>query len=267
MERVKFTKAVGAGNDFIIVHEEQIPESLIEHSPRFCDRKYGIGADGILFITPSKGADFAMRIINADGSEAEMCGNGIRCAAVWAYQKKLVGTKTMKIQTLAGVMEVTLNDVGVKVQMPDPTEIKLHQEIEIEEDRFIYHSLNTGVPHIVIFETELDRQNVHHVGRLLRRHERFQPKGTNVNFVQILEKNRIKVRTYERGVEAETLACGTGATASALAAHFIKGLSSPVEVLTSGHEQLRIDFSLDSDKKKVFMTGPVEIVYEGNIII
>ncbi|MDP3981294.1 MAG: diaminopimelate epimerase [Chlamydiota bacterium] len=265
LRQIKFSKTVGAGNDFIVIRQEDFAIERAE-VPRLCDRKYGIGADGILLIEPSDVAEFRMRIINADGSEAEMCGNGIRCAAQWAFNQKLVDD-VMQIETLSGVLEVSLTQDGPKVRMPDPTDFSLNQKIEIDGVSYTYHQVNTGVPHIVIFEKNVLECDVHHVGHQLRNHERFKPKGTNVNFVQVIEHNRLRVRTYERGVESETLACGTGVTACALISNIIHELASPIEVLTSGGECIQIDFEMGSKNQflKVYMTGPVTIVYEGVI--
>ena len=267
--RINFTKMVGSGNDFIVIDNRNniFPSNNIALIKHLCDRCWGIGADGIILIEKSVN-DFKMRILNSDASEAEMCGNGARCAAYFAYTKKIAGA-TMKFDTLAGLIEATVIESDgksiVKVKMIEPHSMQnLSLELPVLGTKEIF-SINTGVPHAVIFVDDIKTLDVQHLGSFVRYHRAFEPKGTNVNFVKIDDEQNIIVRTYERGVEAETLACGSGSTASALAAAIKLGAKSPVAVTTTGGEILKIYFSIDGDTiHDVYLEGFVDLVFEGN---
>jgi len=264
-----FTKMNGTGNDFIIIDHRggSIPVGKQpEFSRLVCRRMFSAGADGVILIEDSDSADFCWKFYNADGSVAEMCGNGARCAARFAYQQGIAG-KSQRFETLAGVIEAEISDDdGVRIRMTEP--FGLRQEVVLvggEEKEACY--LNTGVPHVVVFVD--DRQTaVKELGREIRFHPLFQPEGANANFVCVLGENTILARTYERGVEDETRACGTGAVASAIIASIKKNVRTPVEVITSGGERLTIDFAVRKDgtgAEEVFLKGPARIVYTGEL--
>jgi len=278
---LRFTKMNGTGNDFIIVDNRDLAIAKTEMAglaKRLCHRQYAVGADGMIFIEKSVGADFCWQFYNADGSEAEMCGNGARCAARYAFSKGIV-KKHMRFLTRAGLIEAQIVGHNVKIRLTQPTNIVLGQCIEIDGEEHEIHSINTGVPHAVHYVADNNATPVKKWGRLIRHHKLFEPAGTNVNFVQLPE-NELHVRTYERGVEDETLACGTGAVASALIAALHGHVTSPVTVHTTGGDELRIHFTLldvgdgpessaslrhEQRIAEVYLEGPATLVYEGEL--
>jgi len=265
---VPFVKMSGTGNDFIIIDNRQVViarEALPEFAAKVCRRKFSAGADGLILIENSDQADFKWQFFNADGSVAEMCGNGARCAARFAYMHGIASAR-MRFETLAGIIEAQVADTQVSVKMTDPVDLQMHREIIVDDSPLLLHSVDTGVPHAVVFVNDIDTMDVCALGSQLRHHEAFFPAGTNVNFVQELD-GVFKVRTYERGVEDETLACGTGATASALVAAFLGITASPVEIITSGGDRLVIVFELKNgdSAENVFLKGPAYVVYKGEL--
>ena len=270
-----FWKLQGSGNDFVVIDDrdgkverflEKFSLSKEEFVRRVCAFHTGVGADGLILIKNPDNPenDFKWEFFNSDGSQAEMCGNGSRCAVRFAYEKGIVGDK-VRFETLAGVIKAEVLEGGkrVKVQLTPPTK-PVDKTLEVEGERIEGTFINTGVPHFVVPVKNLESLNVVKLGRAIRFHEEFQPKGTNVNFVEPTSEEEIKIRTYERGVESETLACGTGATASAIVA-YLKGLikRKPVKVITRSGEVLTIDFS--EDLKEVFLEGSVKKVFEGRL--
>ncbi len=274
---ISFTKMSGTGNDFIIIdHRTQFLNGidLADLAHTLCRRRFSIGADGLILIEESEQADFSWRFFNSDGSLAEMCGNGARCAARFAYTNRIAPAK-MCFETLAGIIEAQVmepesNGPVVKILMPPPTAAVLNQPLFVDEEEKLVHSINTGVPHAVCFVDRLQETPIFEWGRLLRYDDVFQPAGTNVNFVEILGADELKVRTYERGVEEETMACGTGAVAAALIAAMLGKSSSPTRITTSGGDQLVIHFLLENGAQptitEVFLEGPAHIVYEGQLV-
>ncbi|MCX5707226.1 MAG: diaminopimelate epimerase [Candidatus Omnitrophica bacterium] len=231
MLKINFTKMVASGNDFVVIDKLQAISYKLQTLARIlCDRKYGIGADGLLILEKSKGADIRMRIFNSDGSEAQMCGNGARCAALYK------GRKSIKIITKAGIVAAQLNGDNIKIKLTDPKDLKLNFPLRVSGRVIRVNFINTGVPHAVIFVEGLGRINVVRIGREIRQDKKFAPGGTNVNFIEILAQNLLKIRTYERGVEDETLACGTGSAASSLIAYRLSLIKKPVKVLTRSGE-------------------------------
>ena len=223
-----------------------------------------MGADGLLVLEKLKIADIRMRIFNADGSEAEMCGNGARCVSLWLKQKVL------KIETKAGVIKSEVKGDNIKIKLTDPKDIKLDIPIKINNRLLKVNFINTGVPHTVIFVEGLDKIDVVNLGRLVRYHKRFTPAGSNVDFMEILSNNSIKIRTYERGVEDETLACGTGAVASALlyAIRYTLYASGKVNIHTKSGEILKVYFNrVGNGFKNVWLEGKARTVYTGEIFI
>ena len=267
---VKFTKMNGAGNDFVLIdNREQKLKLTPRQVVRLCHRQRGIGADGLFLLIPCRSgkADWAWEFYNSDGSMAEMCGNGARCFA------RFVAAKTapkdpITFETGAGIITATLQGDRVTVGLTEPKDLRLDQWLAVAEAKLQVHCINTGVPHAVLFVPDADKAMVQQLGPQIRRHDHFAPKGTNANFVQILGPNTIRVRTYERGVEAETLACGTGVTASALISASVHRFSSPVKVQVQGGDILEVSFTRKgSDFSDVKLTGPADFCFEGTIEI
>ena len=282
---------VASGNDFVVIKNQRVriaSRKLSVLARQICDRKYGACANGLLTLGKSKRADIKMRIFNPDGSEPKMCGNGIRCAALYAAGHR--HGRQITVETKAGIIKAKVNPIrkmsskgkelsnGVKVMMTKPKHLKLDLPIKIAKRNIKVNFINTGVPHVVIFVEGINKINVVNIGRQVRFYKKFKPQGTNVDFVQIVDDNNIKLRTYERGVEDETLACGTGAVAAALilaisrinprtfwiskGRHFTKG--EGVNVHTKSGEILRVDFNIRDDKfRDVWLEGSSRIVYSG----
>ena len=267
MGKIKFTKAVATGNDFIIVDNRsgEIKEKdLTQLAKKACDRKRAIGADGVLLIESSKKADFKMRVFNPDGSEAEMCGNGLRCVALFASVKKIVNKGRMTIETLAGTIDASVEGDIVKVKLTDPKDIKWNFCLMINKCPYKVSFVDTGVPHVIHFVDDLDSVDIKNLGSYMRHHGEFSPEGTNADFVKIMDNHTIKIRTYERGVEDETLACGTGAAASAIISAETEKMSSPVTVETQGGEKVKVYFEIiDGNFKNVYLEGKAQLLSEG----
>ena len=265
---IDFTKMSGTGNDFILI-DHRTPFLTREEMPGFaravCERRVSAGADGLIFIENSKTADFRWQFLNADGSWAEMCGNGARCAARFAHARGIAPAQ-MRFETVAGLIEAEVTGQSVKLKMTAPTGLRLHEKLRVNGQEQVVHSLNTGVPHAVLFVEDIGQAPVLELGRSIRFDEHFQPAGTNVNFVRQLGAGALSVRTYERGVEGETLACGTGAVAAAVIAGLLGQVQPPVAVTTSGGEQLTIHYSLVGQEiSEVYLEGPAHFIYEGRL--
>jgi len=266
--RVPFMKMSGSGNDFILIdHREPFlkEDRLKDFIQKVCRRRVSVGADGLILIERSGKADFKWRFYNADGSEAEMCGNGGRCAARFAYLKGIAGP-SLKFETLAGILSAQVDGKRVKLEMTKPFGLKLDETLLVDEEKEGFSFINTGVPHVVLFRKDLEKLDILKIGRAIRRHSDFAPAGTNVNFVRVEKGASLSVRTYERGVEDETLACGTGVVASALIAAFKGLVKSPVSIKTRGGEVLTVHFEIEGKEiKKVFFEGDVHIIYEAEM--
>jgi diaminopimelate epimerase len=265
-----FTKMNGAGNDFVLVDNRARKVTLTRAQiVRVCDRHRGVGADGVILLVPSVSgkADWAWEFYNSDGSTGEMCGNGARCFSRFVQRLTAVNGG-FTFETEAGVITAGFQGERVTVSLTQPGEVRLNQQVPLSAGTETIHSINTGVPHAVLFVPDADRAMVMQVGPEVRRHPHFGPRGTNVNFVERLEPNRIRVRTFERGVEGETLACGTGVTASALVAARLHGFTSPVKVQVQGGEELEVSFKDAGEAfTDVRLSGPAEFVFEGRIEI
>ena len=260
-----FTKMNGAGNDFVMLDNRDGKLALDKAQiAQLCDRHRGIGADGLLAIEPAEnGADFRMRYYNADGGEAEMCGNGARCFARFA-QKVTGKSGNISFETQAGVITAKFFGDIVQIQMSEPHSLRLNDALDVAGERLTVHSLNTGVPHAVVFVDNLEGTDLRRLGAALRYHPHFAPKGTNANFVQQVGPQAMAIRTYERGVEDETLACGTGMVACALIFHELTGAASPVQVKVRGGDTLEIGFAKSGDNyRNVTLTGPADFTFEG----
>jgi diaminopimelate epimerase len=262
---IPFYKMVASGNDFVVVDNRRgVVKDALAFTRKVCQSHQGAGADGVLLFESSKKANFKMRIINLDGSEAAACGNGFRCIALYAHDV-LKYSSRMTFESGSGLIEAEVAEKNqIKVQLIKPRIFKMDEVLEACKQKLHYTFLDTGVPHVVIFTEELEKIDVFEMGKAVRNHAQFQPFGTNVNFVQVKNKKEIAVRTYERGVENETLACGTGSTASAVAS-VLKGFAEPpVTVLTKSGEKLRIDMRRKGDEiAKVFLEGKAQFVYKG----
>ena len=266
---VRFWKLEGAGNDFLGLDGRaggfKLNRQLIAD---LCDRRRGVGADGVLVVEKPKvrGADFRMRYYNSDGGEAEMCGNGARCFALLARAVSGRKGNVLRIQTQAGLVTLQIRGQEVQVSMTEPTKLRLGRKLVVAGRKLAVDFLNTGVPHAVLFVRSVRSIDVAKQGRAIRYHSAFAPSGTNVNFVEIGRGNRIHVRTYERGVEGETLACGTGVVASSILSNLRRGLRSPILVTTRGGDHLRVGFSMvNGQARKVTLQGSARIVYTGVI--
>ena len=267
MDELKFTKMHGSGNDFVLIdnRDQVISRAEAPEAARiFCRRKFGVGADGLILIENSDKADFRWGFYNADGSEAEMCGNGGRCAARFAFLNG-IAPADMTFETLAGTISAHVKGNRVKLQLSLPHGLLLDKTLDVAGDEVVVSYINTGVPHVVVMVHDIETAPVFELGRKLRNHDFFAPDGANVNFASAGD-GRLHVRTYERGVEDETLACGTGSVAAALIAS-IKGLvGSPVDVVTRGGEILRVYHSVNKESgaiSEVFLEGGAVLVYQG----
>ncbi len=265
---VTFYKMQGSGNDFILFDNTSLKlpvQKMSRWAEALCRRGFAVGADGLIFLdSPGRAdLDFIWHFFNSDGSRAEMCGNGSRCASLLA-DKIGLACKKMTFGTDAGPIKAwVLEDDLVKVQLTSPKDIRTDLSLILEDGEHIHiHHLNTGVPHAVMVCDDVENVDIVRTGKSIRCHNEFSPAGTNVNFIQILDKNSIYLRTYERGVEDETFACGTGAAASVVAGVDSGLLESPVKVTTSGGEELLIDYSGD----EVFLTGKAIIVYKAELL-
>ena len=274
--KIPFTKMTGSGNDFLIIDNREMKlsgEDGRDLARLACRRKLSAGADGLILIENDPEADFAWRFFNADGSEAEMCGNGARCAARFAVLKGIADAEHLSFRTLAGVVEARVFGQTAKVAMPRPHGLEKDIPIELDGRRANLDFLNTGVPHAVFFadsSEQLADMDVHGLGRAIRRHERFAPAGTNADFVFVAGPHNMHIRTYERGVEGETLACGTGCIAAALVAAARNYADSPVDLLTGSGETLTIHFEKTSQGSgtsfsAVFLEGDAKVVYDAEL--
>jgi diaminopimelate epimerase len=275
-----FTKMHGLGNDFILVNGfREDAAAVVKNARKLCDRHLGIGADGVILALPSDKSDIKMRVINSDGSEAPMCGNGIRCFARYVFTRGIVPKTKMTVETLAGIMKpeiIIIDDVieAIKVDMGQysllkkdvpvlglPDEDALELEIEANDQKYVATGVSMGNPHCVIFVDDADSVPLEKVGPVLESNPLF-PKKTNVEFIEVKGKDHLKMRVWERGC-GMTLACGTGACASAVAAYKKGIVGNKVRVsLPVGDLMIEIQ-----DDRRVFMTGPAEEVYSGDIIL
>ncbi len=269
MKPIPFFKMSGSGNDFILIDNREaiVPEeSLHKLIVGACRRKLSVGADGLILIEPSKTVDFKWRFFNADGSEGEMCGNGARCAARFACLNGIAGSQ-LAFETIAGIIQADVGEHTVKLRMTDPGALTTGIELDLDEapSPLQVSSINTGVPHVVAVVEDVDPLDVFAVGRRIRHHNAFAPSGTNVNFVAMDASGKIKIRTYERGVEDETLACGTGNVAAAITLAHSRGITSPVTLNARGG-RLTVHFSRDGERyRDVYLEGNARVIYEGKL--
>ena len=273
--KVQFVKMSGAGNDFVVVDNRS---GRIKNGGKtarlLCDRRWGIGADGLLLLQKSRRADYRMMYYNADGSYGGMCGNGGRCIASYAVTHR-IASKKHTFEALNYVYRAAVNPRDVTLFMRDPQDLSLEESLTLDSRHQRFSFVDTGAPHVVVFLDELangaknlDGVQLGTLGPQLRYHPRFAPGGTNVNIVEPTGAKCLSIRTYERGVEDETLACGTGSIAAALIASRLRKMKPPIKVRPRSRVPLTIDFSNEGGRTtNVRLTGPAVAVFEGEIEI
>lgn len=268
---LEFLKMNGAGNDFVVIDNRDLKTNLSKAQiAQLCDRHRGVGADGFLAVEPAEGtANYKFRYYNADGGEAEMCGNGARCYARFARTLTSEARSELKFETIVGDLGAKFIGEEVQIAMSDPFDLELDVQLGIDGLTERVDVINTGVPHVVVFVNDLQSVDVVGLGRAIREHAHFAPAGTNVNFAQVIGDQHIAIRTYERGVEDETLACGTGMTACALFHNLLDNVASPIKVDVKGGDTLEIGFEPKENNtfQKVTLTGPADFVFTGTIEI
>jgi len=271
--KIQFVKMTGAGNDFVLVDNRK---GVIRDAPSFarsvCDRRWGVGADGILLMEQSRRATYRMMYYNADGSYGGMCGNGGRCIAFFAVESG-IARSSHTFEALDYVYAVVVRDQErVQLSLKDPTGIRRNLRLRLGNRIVRADFVDTGAPHAVLFASSflrgpdaIDRLDVMHLGRALRYHRSFSPSGANVNFIDVTDQGVVRMRTYERGVEDETLACGTGAVACSLVSHLRGKVTVPVTVETKSGKHLIVSFAEHSPGSfvNVILTGPVRITFRG----
>jgi len=273
IKSLSFTKMSGAGNDFLVLETEK-GLNYKKLAPQMCDRTSGVGADGLLILDASEKCDYRMRIINADGSEAEMCGNGSRCMAAYIVANKKPRKKLFSIETLAGEILAEAKAETARVRLSNPKDYRSDIPLVINERILHANFIDTGVPHAVIFVAGLKKIDVVNLGRTIRFHSAFEPRGTNVDFVEQIDEKLVAVRTYERGVENETKACGTGSVASAIIAYLkshpgvVNVKNGEMSVRTASGEVLNIAFDKNNDEfYNVWLTGSARFIAEGKYFL
>ncbi len=268
MDRLPFVKMSGAGNDFVVLDNRTLGLALTgAQIARLCHRQFGIGADGLLAVELSDQptADYRMRYYNADGGEAEMCGNGARCFAKFIQSFPRAEAARVRFLTPAGLITGEYIGDEVRINLTAPAETAVRQIADFGWGAIDYHFMNTGVPHAVVYVPDAEGAQVVPHGRAIRRSPVF-PRGTNVNFVQLSGEGPHIIRTYERGVEDETLACGTGVVASALLTHLVHGLPLPLRLQVRGGDVLTVDARVEGTTYlDVTLTGPATVVFTGEI--
>jgi len=267
MPKLRFTKMNGAGNDFVMV-DNRLGDLHLERDQiaQLCDRHRGIGADGVLVLErATNGANFRMRYYNADGGEAEMCGNGARCFARFA--DRVAGPLSeLSFETPAGVIAAALKGETVTLRMSDPKDLQLDLQLSSLGQEIRCHYVDSGVPHVVVPVAAVESVDVRKLGAAIRHEPRFAPRGTNVNFLERRGATQIAIRTFERGVEDETLACGTGVVASALIFAATRDVNGPIAVLVRGGDELSVGFKKDGTQfSEVTLTGPADFAFEGTV--
>lgn len=264
---IPFHKMHGAANDFIVVDDRQqtFPAHDRAWMAKIMSRNTGVGSEGILLIQPSETADFRMRFFNPDGGEVDMCGNGARCIARLASELG-VATQTMSFDTLAGVVAAEVQGETVRLTMTPPKDWRMDQSLKLNGETISYHFVNSGVPHVVVEVPDVAAVDLPRLGAAIRYHETFAPGGTNANFITVTGSNSLRLRTYERGVEAETPACGTGIVAAGLIAGRAGRVAPPVLITSAGGHELTVDFRLTANgADEVTLTGPAEHVFQGTL--
>ncbi|MDI6839474.1 MAG: diaminopimelate epimerase [bacterium] len=256
---MQFIKAHCGGNDFVIFDSRlnSVPTNLTPFVKHLADRHTGIGADGIIFIEPTNGADFGLRYFNPDGSEYGICGNGTLCVLLYT------GKSEASFKTASGILKGCVIDNKVRVKIPPPKNVILSLPLTIKKSKLNFSFVDIGVPHTILFVKDVTSIDVSSFAHSIRFHPHFGADGTNVNFVQILGKNKISIRTYERGIEGETLSCGSGTCASAIVGWLKGDLLSPIEVNTQGGTLWVYIAGLE----EIWLQGIPELVYKGELLL
>ena len=265
-KNIKFMKLSGSGNDFIFIEnfENQFKEkSMPDFVKSVCRRGLAVGADGLMFIQSSDKADFKWRFFNSDGSEGEMCGNGGRCAIRFAKEIGLISEEG-SFETIAGVLDASIDGNRVKVRMTKPHSFTQTTKIVLGDQEVLLDSINTGVPHAILYTKDLDSVDVLNDGREIRNHTVYKPDGTNVNYYKILNKNKIEVKTYEKGVESIMSSCGSGSFACAYDFSKKNNYLGIIKVINDGGV---FQFSFSENYNENFLIGKAEIEYEKEIEI
>jgi len=272
--KIEFRKMEGAGNDFIVIDNRGgVVKDGALAAQKLCDRHFGIGADGLLLLENSSEADFRMTYYNADGSHGGMCGNGGRCIALYASDLG-IGAQTMRFEALDFIYSAELSGKSVSVRMKDPQKVRTGIVLRLKSGTVTGHFVDTGSPHMVIFLNDIEGMGLKALedvpmdllGPEVRHHPEFQPSGVNVNIVHVMGDKLLRIRTYERGVEAETMACGTGSIASAIAAAETKGMSSPIRIEPLSRKELSVSFEKKGNKYlDVYLEGPAATVFTGTV--
>jgi diaminopimelate epimerase len=273
---IPFAKMTGAGNDFVLIDNRAASQKRdwSTLAPALCDRRYGIGADGLLVLQASAdGPDFGMEYYNADGSYGGMCGNGGRCAA-W-YVADATGQAEVSFVAVDHLYRAKrIGENMIRLRMKDISSVRMGEAISGGGRAFTAHYVDSGTAHVVLWyddlpaslKTGFDSMDIEEMGKLIRYHEKYAPVGANVNIVRALDASTIAMRTYEKGVEGETLACGTGSVASAVVAHLAKNFPQDIRVITRSNEELRVSFeSRNGTFVNVFLSGPAKIVFRGSV--
>ena len=266
MNGIEFYKMSGSGNDLILIDNrngQMESNDCFEFAKMVCRRRMSVGADGLIIIEDSDTADFRWQFINADGSEADMCGNGARCAARFAYLTGMTGPR-MIFETGAGLIQAEVDQEWVRVKMTDPADLHLAEKVQVDGRTESIHRINTGVPHAVLAVEDLEMILVDSFGPLIRYHRQYAPEGVNVNFIQLRQDETIAIRTYERGVEAETLACGTGSVAGAIIASRLFGLEAPIRMIVRSGLPLEVSFTKTGNQyQNIYLKGDARVIYRG----
>ncbi len=273
MKIIRFTKMAGAGNDFIVI--DAAPGlNYKKLAMKACDRTNGVGADGLLILDKSAKADYKMRIINPDGSEAEMCGNGARCMAAYIACNKNLGKKLFTMETLAGLISAEASGEAARIQFSPPSGYTPEMTIDVNNRTLHVSYIDTGVPHAVVFVDGLEGIDVAAIGRVIRYHDRFKPRGTNVDFVEQVNEDLVSARTYERGVEDETKACGTGSVAAAIVAYLRANpdarekKAARMNVRTASGEVLEVTFDIKGgEAANVWLKGSANFIARGEYYV
>jgi diaminopimelate epimerase len=277
MKFLTFKKMSGAGNDFVFIDKKQNDWLQVDADfiKKICDRRNGVGADGLITIEDSITHNFIMNYYNADGSTGSLCANGARCAILFAFNSdRLTGNKAEFISNGVEYKGEVLSDSEIKFYLNPPTKIKYNFKIKAGGRLINAHFADTGSPHVVIdinesegFLKSLEEVPLEELGREIRYLPEFSPDGTNVNFIEVKD-GAIKIRTYERGVESETLSCGTGSVAAALICYITKKLSVPVKIIPKSNENLFVNFDVENSKiRNLSLTGPAKITFTGEMKI
>ena len=265
---IAFTKMHGAGNDFVMIENlDGSIELTSEQVAALCDRRFGIGSDGLILLNPpqQEGTEATMLYYNADGGRVDMCGNGARCFTSFALLNGIGNGQSVSFLTDAGPMKAIAQNGLFTIRMTPVHSIELGQSLTTDQGEYAFDFMNTGVEHVIVFRSDVDAVDIVPEGSGIRYHDRF-PAGTNANFAEIQADGIIKVRTYERGVENETLACGTGVVAVAIAANLTKGQATPISMLVRGGDILTVDFRRDGDRiSDITLTGPAKVVFTGTV--